>query len=336
MRFIVTFGLVVLLVVGGMAALARVLTRLFGGGTEATILTWIGGLGLALALRAFQGVATPLADVMAAADAVVDGDLSVRVPLPERGPDEFSNLARSSNRMAEEFERADRQRRSLTADVAHELRKPLHIIHGNLEGVPDGIYEPSDSHIVAMLEETRLPARLVEDLRTLSLAEMGELPLERETVDVVDLLADVRTSFTGQAEVAELEIRIKATQGLPLIVGDAGQLEQVLTNLVANAVRHTPCGGRITLGAHAIEDGVRITVEDTSEGIPAEDLPYVFDRFWRGDRSRSRANGTGSGLGLAIAQQLVEAHGGLIAVRSKLDEGTTFVVDLPGCSRNND
>jgi signal transduction histidine kinase len=327
-----------LLVVGGMAALANLLARLFGGGTQTTVLTWVGGCGLSLALpllagflalRVFRGVATPLADVMAAADAVAAGDLSARVPVPEEGPDAFSNLARSFNRMAEALERSDQQRRNLTADVAHELRNPLHIIQGNLEGVLDGVYEPTEDHVAATLEETRLLARLVEDLRTLSLAEAGELPLRREAVDVAELLADVRTSFSGQAEAAGLDLRVEIEGDPPTVAGDGGRLEQVLSNLVANAVRHTPAGGSIRLRAEGTGEGVRITVADTGQGISAEDLPYVFDRFWRGDRARSHAGGAGSGLGLAIARQLVEAHGGRIRVESEVGKGTTFTIELP-------
>jgi signal transduction histidine kinase len=338
LRFVLIFGGMALLVVGGMAALANLLARLFGGGTQTTVLTWVGGCGLSLALpllagflalRVFRGVATPLADVMAAADAVAAGDLSARVPVPEEGPDAFSNLARSFNRMAEALERSDQQRRNLTADVAHELRNPLHIIQGNLEGVLDGVYEPTEDHVAATLEETRLLARLVEDLRTLSLAEAGELPLRREAVDVAELLADVRTSFSGQAEAAGLDLRVEIEGDPPTVAGDGGRLEQVLSNLVANAVRHTPAGGSIRLRAEGTGEGVRITVADTGQGISAEDLPYVFDRFWRGDRARSHAGGAGSGLGLAIARQLVEAHGGRIRVESEVGKGTTFTIELP-------
>jgi two-component system OmpR family sensor kinase/two-component system sensor histidine kinase BaeS len=332
------FGLMALLVVGGMAALANLLARLFGGGTETRVLTWAGGCGLSLALpllaaflalRVFRGVATPLADVMAAADAVAEGDLSAQVPVPDHGPDAFTNLAKSFNRMAQELERSDQQRRNLTADVAHELRNPLHIIQGNLEGVLDGVYKPDDEHISATLEETRLLARLVDDLRILSLAEAGQLPLRSDVVEVAELLADVRTSFSGQAEAAGLDLQVAIEGDPPSIIGDTGRLEQVLSNLVANGVRHTPRGGRITLGAHRADDGVRIVVNDTGEGIPAEELPYIFDRFWRGDRSRSHARGAGSGLGLAIARQLVEAHGGRIGVESEPGAGTIFTIELP-------
>jgi two-component system sensor histidine kinase BaeS len=350
LSFVGFFGAMVLLVLGGMAALAFLFSRLFGGDGQTAVLVWLMGCGLALefpllaaavAARAFRSIATPLADVMTAADAVADGDLTARVSVPNRGPREFARLAASFNHMAEELARADQERRNLTADVAHELRTPLHIIQGNLEGVLDGVYEPTQAHIEATLDETRMLARLVEDLRTLSLAESGQLPLEREPVDVVELLADVGTSFSGQAEAAGVDLRIEANDDLSglTVSGDVGRLDQVLSNLVANALRHTPSGGIITLRAEPVfgpdsrkaREGVRIFVCDTGEGIAPNDLMHIFDRFWRADPSRTRAYGAGSGLGLAIARQLVHAHGGRIEVESVLDGGTTFTIELP-CS----
>ncbi len=340
LRFVATFGFIALLVLGGMGALAFLLTRLAGGGDQIAGLVWVGGCGLSLALpilalglsvRAFRRIATPLAEVMSAADAVANGDLSVRVPVHGRG--DFQRLAVSFNRMTEELARADQQRRNLTADVAHELRNPLHIIQGSLEGILDGVYEPTTEHVEATLDETRALARLVDDLNTLSLAEAGQLPMKWEPLDVPAFLADVRTSFSGPADAAGIVLTAVSTPGL-MLTADAGRLDQVLGNLVANALRHTPRGGTITLRAEPVHlpgepDEVRFVVSDTGEGIPAEDLPYVFDRFWRGDRSRARVSGAGSGLGLAIARQLVHAHGGRISVESAVGRGTTFTIESP-------
>lgn len=346
-RFLAVFGLIFLFTVGGMALMAYLLTRWFGGDGHTAIIVWLSGcglafglplLGVALAVRTFRRVTTPLANVMAAADAVAAGDLRVRVP--EGGNGEFKRLSHSFNQMVTELERSDQQRRNLTADVAHELRTPLHIIQGNLEGILDGVYEATPEHINATLDETRHLARLVDDLRTLSLAESGQLPLVRTPVDVQDLLSDVVVSFEGQAEVKGITLQITnyelritgntdADDDTLLIEADAGRLNQVLSNLVVNALRHTPAGGAITLMAQRQDHFARVTVADTGEGIAPEDLPFLFDRFWRGDRARTHSEGVGSGLGLAIARQLVQAHGGQITVQSEVGRGTTFTIDLP-------
>ncbi|MCB9010111.1 MAG: HAMP domain-containing histidine kinase [Ardenticatenaceae bacterium] len=337
--FMAVFGLMVLLVAGGMTIFALLLTRRMGGTPDTAVLVWISGCGLALALpllavvlavRTFRRVANPLAAIMNAADAVAEGDLSVRVP-EFSGRNEFTRLAHSFNNMTEELERADQQRRNLTADVAHELRTPLHIIQGNLEGVLDGVYAPSPEHIEATLDETRLLARLVSDLHTLSLADAGQLPLNLEPVNVADLLADVATSFSGQAEAQGVKLEVE-TAVLPpgtKIQGDVGRLDQVLSNLVVNALRHTPGDGRITLNAKLVDDAVQIQVIDSGEGIPEADLPFVFERFWRGDRARTHSGGAGGGLGLAIAKQIVLAHNGRIAVTSTPHQATTFTLTFP-------
>ncbi|MEA3336332.1 MAG: ATP-binding protein [Chloroflexota bacterium] len=331
-----------ILFLGGMAALAFLFTRLFGGGDQVAILVWLSACGLALILplvgilfasTAFRRYATPLTDVMAAADAVAAGDLSARVS--ETGPGEFGQLARSFNHMAEELEQENQRRRNLTADVAHELRTPLQIIQGNLEGILDGIYEPTDEHVGATLEETRALARLVQDLRTLSLAESGELPMAWQDVEVGELLEDVRTSFVGQAEAAGVDIEVVTHPGTSdsidslRIMADEGRLNQALSNLLSNALRHTPAGGKIILEAMATPAAVSIRITDTGEGILPENLPYIFDRFWRADPSRSHSSGAGSGLGLAITRQLVQAHRGQISVTSRAGEGTTFLIELP-------
>ena len=330
-------GLMALLVLGGMAVLAFLLTRVYGGDGHTTLLIWLGGVALALGLpllavliglRTVRGFILPLNDILTAINAAAEGDLSVRVP--ERGWGEMGRLALSFNRMLAELERTERQRRNLTADVAHELRTPLHVIQGNLEGMLDGVYPSTPEQIEATLQETRLLARLVDDLRTLSLAEAGELPLQVGPVDVAELLADAITSFGGQAEEAGIELALGEIGPDPLLIsGDADRLDQVLGNLIANALRHTPAGGSVTLRAERDGDAIRVHVADTGAGIPADALPFVFDRFWRGDQARTHQDGTGSGLGLSIASQLVQAHGGTLAVQSELGVGTEFVIHLP-------
>ncbi len=342
LRFALVFGIMIVLAAGGMGALAYVLTHAFGGDGHIAVRVWMGGcllvvglplLALGVGGYAFRRIATPLAALMSAADAVAQGDLSVRVP--SRGPGEFTQFAAAFNRMVTELERADQHRRNMTADIAHELRTPLHIIQGNLEGVLDGVYEPTPDHLNATLEETRTLSRLVEELRTLSLAEAGQLSMTHEAVDLTDVVADVVTSFSGQAEQQGILLAADLPAAPLVIGGDAGRLDQVLSNLVANALRHTPQGGRITLGANRTfspdteSDSVRLTVQDTGEGIAADDLPYIFDRFWRGDPARTRLVGTGSGLGLAIVRQLVQAHGGYIEAESVVGQGTTFTITLP-------
>jgi signal transduction histidine kinase len=266
---------------------------------------------------------------MDAADTVASGDLHVHVA--EESPGDFGRVAQTFNRMARELERAEEQRRNLTADVAHELRTPLAIIQGNLEGLLDGVYQPTAEHINAMLDETRWLARLIDDLRILSLAESGQLVLHKEVIAVDELLADISTSFGGQAEAKGIRLCIARNDQLAGVTAnaDVGRLYQVLGNLVVNALRYTPPGGTITLQGERVRGLVRLIVRDTGQGIAPEDLPSIFDRFWRGDPARSRAEGAGGGLGLAIARQLVLAHGGRIEVESQPGQGATFIVKLP-------
>ena len=274
----------------------------------------------------------PLSETMKAADALAEGDLSARVP--PAGSGEFRRFTRSFNRMAEALETADRQRRELLADVAHELRTPLTIIQGNLEGLRDGVYEATPEHLDLVLDETRKLSRLVDDLRLLTLVEAGQLPLDIQVLDVAQLLADVRDAFAAQASEAGVALAVESAESLPPLVGDPQRLGQVLGNLVTNALRHTPPGGRVTLGAalpstEEVPTAVLLWVADTGEGIPAEDLPRIFDRFWRGDPARSHELGAGSGLGLAIAKSLVEAHGGRIWAESQVGQGTAVSCLLP-------
>jgi len=346
-RFFGVFILIAVLVIGGLAAAIYLLSQIFEGGGRLAALVWILGCGLSLALPilagvvtviVFRGIATPIADIMSAADSIAEGDLSVRIDEPKHGLREFRRLTHSFNRMTDELERLDTQRRNLTADVAHELRTPLHIIQGNLEGIIDGVYEPTEEQVNILLDEIHLLTRLVEDLQTLSLAEAGELTFRIEPVDITELLLDIKTSFSGQFEAAGVQLTVEPTDDEDnrfdkdssiMIECDAERIDQVITNLVANALRHTPSGGEIVLRIDTTEPGVRITVSDNGEGIPKEDLPNIFDRFWKGDRSRSRTGGSGSGLGLAISRKLVESHGGQIDVESEVGKSTTFTINLP-------
>ena len=275
---------------------------------------------------AFRRLGTPFADIMSATDAIARGDLSVRLREGNRGP--LGGLARRFNNMVAELERAERQRRNLTADIAHELRTPLHIIQGNLEGMLDGVYEPTSENITDTLDETRLLARLVDDLQTLSLAEAGQLPLHPTRFLLADLLTDSAAGFESRAAAQNVALHVDVPEPSPELEADYDRMLQVLGNLLTNALHHTPENGTITLHGETIEDGVRITVADTGTGIPSEDLPYIFDRFWRGDKSRARTEGS-SGLGLAITKQLVLAHGGTITAESVVGKGTIFTIELP-------
>ncbi len=334
-----TMGVLLLGGIGGLIYLAFSALAAPDGGSERNIvLLLLAGCGLifviptlawAIGGRGYRGVAT-VAAVMEASDKVANGDFSVRVKEHGRRH-RFSRLAQSFNKMTAALEHADEQRRNLTADVAHELRTPLHIIQGNLEGILDGVYEPTSSHIEATLEETYTLARLVDDLHTLAQAEAGQLPIRREPVDITEVLADVQTSFSGQAEALNIALTVDF-EGKPadlIIEGDAGRLDQVLSNLVANSLRHTASGGAIELFAQQENGRVIIQVSDNGSGIPETDLPFIFDRFWRGDQARTRADGASGGLGLAIVKQLVEAHHGRVSVESKPDLATTFTLDFP-------
>lgn len=342
-RFAAVFGLFVvlgcaILAVIGAAALLFFPSEPLPELPSGRILLFLVGAGflLLLALRrvgtfASHRFTSPLSEVMQAADRLADGDLGARVEV--RGSSELRHLADSFNRMAEALETADRQRRELLADVAHELRTPLTIIQGNLEGLRDGVYEPLPEHLDLVLDEAAKLGRLVDDLRLLTLAEAGQLPLDLQVVDVPQLLVDVCDAFATQAEEAGVGLGVQAGSGLPPLHGDPQRLGQVLGNLVNNALRHTPDGGRVTLGAEAfapegLPPGVRIWVADTGAGIAAEDLPRVFDRFWRGDPARSHDAGAGMGLGLAIARGLVEAHGGQIWAESDGVPGGGTVVSF--------
>lgn len=272
--------------------------------------------------RAMRGMAGRVGDVMEAADRVAAGDYSVR--LEERGPREMRRLVRSFNAMTERLQASEEQRRSLLADVAHELRTPLSVIQGNIEGILDGIYPPERGNLDSVLEETRVMTRLLDDLRTLSTAEAGALRLHRESIDPGELVADSIAAFQPRADSAGVTINRRVAAELPPIDGDPVRLGEVLSNLLLNALNHTPAGGSVVVSAERAGDGrIAFEVHDTGSGIAAETLPHIFDRFVKAPDSQ------GAGLGLAIAKSLVESHGGEITAHSEPGAGTRIRFTLP-------
>jgi signal transduction histidine kinase len=316
-------------------------------------------LGLAailLGLAAFFSgrISTPLRKLTAASKALSAGNMQARVP--RHYVREINELSLAFNGMADALVQADEQRRQLTADVAHELRTPLSIIKGRLEGIQDGVYQPDGEQIDGLLNEVALLERLIDDLRLLALAEAGQLPLYPETIAPQELLEQVRRSFEPQASERTVRLCLDIPEQLPELHADPQRIAQVLGNLVGNALRYTPPGGTITLRAEPVktleqrtehkelpspqavlssqfsvlspQSSVLFSVSDTGKGIPAEDLPHIFDRFYRADRSRTRSSG-GAGLGLAIARRIIEAHGGNIKAASTVGQGTTISFSLP-------
>lgn len=271
--------------------------------------------------RAVRRTARPIGDVMEAAARVAEGDLSARAPV--HGPSEVRDLANAFNRMAERLEVNEEQRRNLLADVAHELRTPLAVIQGRVEGMADGIYPCDAEHLALVEQETRVMSRLLDDLQLLSKAEAGALELHRERLEPGEILQAAAAAHRAQAEEAGVGLRTEIADGLPALDADRVRLGEVISNLVTNAIRHTPAGGTVALKASRTDVGVAFAVEDTGEGIPAAQLPSVFDRFAKSPESR------GAGLGLAIAKSLVQAHGGTISAESDPGHGTTIRFVLP-------
>lgn len=280
-----------------------------------------------LAGRLVRRTFAPIGDVMAAADRVAQGDYGVRVP--ERGVPESRRLAGAFNQMTRRLEENDLQRRNLLADIAHELRTPLSIVRGNVEGMLDGLYPRDDAHLAPIVEQTAVMARLLDDLRTLSLAEAGVLPLHREAVDCGAFVAEVNAGFAPEA--ARRGIHLTSDVSIPGTMRiDPVRIREVLGNLVANAIRYTPSGGAISVLARCGEDSADFSVADTGPGIAPDQLPRIFDRFTKS------ADSGGSGLGLAIAKSLVEAHGGSISAESAPGSGTTIRFSLPSHGGNGE
>jgi signal transduction histidine kinase len=290
---------------------------------------WLAGglaalVAVALGLLLAHQISSPIQTLTSAARRLGAGDLDQRVPVRGRR-DELGELAEAFNSMAEAVGRQEMLRRQMAADIAHELRTPLAVIQANLEAMLDGIRPLSAEEVADAHRETQLLSRLVTDLRDLSLAETGQLPLRKE---FTDLSALVRTSvgrFSSRAEEKGVRLVVEAAEDSPRAEVDPDRVAQVLGNLLDNALRHTLPGGEVVvrLQPSAQRDEVRITIRDTGSGIPEEHLPNVFERFYRADRARTRTDG-GSGIGLAVVRQLIEAHGGRVWAESQPGKGSTF------------
>jgi signal transduction histidine kinase len=288
-------------------------------GVTAVILVLAVGVSVLVATRLVR----PVRAVTAAARRMRAGDGSARVTVRAKG--EVGELGAAFNEMSEHLDRMERQRKAMVSDVSHELRTPLSNIRGWLEAAHDGVAELDPALTASLVEEAMLLQHVVDDLQQLALADAGKLRLHPEPVDVADLIEQIATVYRAAA--AGLVLTVEVT-GRPYLDADPVRLRQAVGNLLANAVRYTPVGGRVSMRVYAGGDDVLIEVADTGPGIVPEHLPYVFDRFWRAEKSRSRQTG-GSGLGLAIVRQLAEAHGGSAAVRSEPGRGATFVLRLP-------
>jgi two-component system sensor histidine kinase BaeS len=298
---------------------------------QATIFSALGAAGIALILGGILAytLTRSLREMTAATQLLAKGELGHQVKV--RSKDELGVLADSFNQMSAALARSNDLRRRMTADIAHDLRTPLSVILGYTEGLSDGKLQASAETFSVMHIEALHLSRLIDDLKILALADAGELPLARQRIAPDVLLRRASDAHRVEADRQRIGIRITVPSGLPDVEVDVERMAQILGNLMGNALRYTPPRGEITLSAERTGGGVRLRVSDNGAGIPAEDLPYIFGRSFRGDKARRQEEGE-TGLGLAIAKSLVEAQGGKISVESAVGEGTTFTIELPASS----
>ncbi len=307
-----------------------------GQAEEETILTLVAvAAGAALAASLVGVVAAgvllrPLDRLRHAAGEVAAGNLGGRSGIGTR-PDELGEVGRAFDRMAAELEAADQSRRRFLQDVAHELKTPLAVIEATTSAILDGVYTAESARIESLRREGRLLARIVDDLRIISLAEGGGLALRPVRLEVDALVTEIGRAHEPRARAAGVRLQATSEPGLT-VEADADRLRQILGALIDNAIRHTPAGGQVSLTARGTDDGLRLEVVDTGPGIAPADLPHLFDRFYRADPARARETGS-SGLGLAIAKALVEAHGGSIGAANAPSGGARFWLDLPPQAR---
>ena len=285
-----------------------------------------GGLSLLLAFVLAYTLLRPISELTQAARKLAQGDLTQRVRA--QGEDELAVLGSTFNDMAASLQQVETSRRAMTADIAHELRNPLAVQRANLEALQDGVYPLERESLEPILAQNQLLARLVDDLHTLAMADAGQLALELAEVDLKELIRRVVNRITPQADSRLVEIKLELQETCPALQVDPGRIEQILVNLLSNALRYVPESGRIILALTCEGRQARLSVEDNGPGIPKESLPLIFERFYRVDRARARAEG-GSGLGLAIARQLARAHGGDLAASNNPTGGAVFILTLP-------
>lgn len=300
--------------------LARLTVAAILGGLIGGVVALVIGLALSV------GLLRPVRQLNDAAIRMARGNLDQQVEA--RGSDELAQLGKSFNSMASSLKRSEENRKAMTADIAHELRTPIAVQRAHLEALQDGVYPLTGENLQPVLDQTETLARLVEDLRTLALADAGELALEINSLEAQSILQRVIERFKPEADARKIRL-VSQVENEPLtLLGDSRRVEQILNNLVSNALRYTPEEGVVSMLAKRMGRRVCISVQDTGPGIPVEALPHVFDRFFRADRARSREEG-GTGLGLAIAKQLAQAQGGHLSVENSPGSGAAFTLDLP-------
>jgi len=280
----------------------------------------------------FRQLTQPLRRLARATEQIASENRGPGPRLPVHSKDELGQLSAAFNRMAERLEKSEKLRRQMIADIAHELRTPLTVIQGDLQALREGVFTPTPETLASIHDESLILTRLVNDLRELSLAEAGELSLKKQLTNLSELIRRIAVNFQPQLNEKRIKLILEVPEKLPRLEIDPDRIGQVFLNLLSNAERHTPAGGQITVTVQQTQTELQISVADTGPGIAPEDLPYIFERFYRADKSRSRQSG-GSGLGLAIAKQLVEAHGGKIWAQSPPGQGTTFIFALSKCAR---
>jgi signal transduction histidine kinase len=273
-----------------------------------------------------KSILRPVEALIFAARRMENGDLTQRVEISAHG--ELGELANAFNAMADGLERLEKLRRNMVSDVAHELRTPLSNIRGYLEAAMDGLIEPTSDWIDSLHEEALLLSQLVDDLQELALAEAGQLVLSSERIFLPELVGKITNGLRPKIREKQLSLEMNFPDDLEPVYGDYRRLGQVVSNLLNNAIRYTPQGGRILISARQLTDRIELQVQDTGIGIAPEHLPFVFERFYRADASRARTTG-GAGLGLAIVKQLIQAQGGDVGVDSQPGKGTTFTLTLP-------